>query len=316
MNVEVDRSRQSAAAGPDERAGVLYGFAAYLLWGSFPLFFLLLDQAGPVEILAHRIVWSLVAVAVVLAVVRNLSGLIEVVRDRRRLLLMVAAAALICLNWGVFIYAVNSDHVIEGSLGYFITPLVSAAFGVMVFRERLRARQLAALGLGLCAVLVLTLDYGRLPWVALTLALSFGTYGLVKKIAGVGAAESLALETLILLLPAIAFLVVLEASGDGTFAHSGTGLAALLMASGPVTAVPLLLFGAAVTRTRLTVMAMLQYITPVLQFLVGLLIQGEAMPTSRWVGFALVWLALLVLSVDGLHHARRTRMLEPALERV
>src|SRR4051794_13375286 len=235
---------QGGSAGPDERAGILYGFAAYLLWGSFPLFFLLLDDAGPVEILAHRIVWSLVAVAVILAVMRNWSSVMDVVRDRRRFRLMIAAALLIGLNWGVFIYAVNSDHVIEGSLGYFITPLVSAAFGVVVFRERLRSRQLAALGLGFVAVLVLTLDYGRLPWVALTLALSFGTYGLVKKIAGVGAAESLALETLILLLPALAFLVALEIAGDGTFAHSGSGLAALLIASGPVTAVPLLLFGA------------------------------------------------------------------------
>src|SRR4051794_26696402 len=228
----------------ERRNGLLYGTAAYLLWGVFPLYFPLLKPAGALEILANRIVWSLVAVAAVLLVTRSFASLTAVLHDRRKLMLLAVAAVLIAVNWGTFIYAVNSDHVIEGSLGYFITPLVSAAFGVMVFRERLRARQLAALGLGLCAVLVLTLDYGRLPWVALTLALSFGTYGLVKKIAGVGAAESLALETLILLLPAIAFLVVLEASGDGTFAHSGPGLAALLIASGPVTAVPLLLFGA------------------------------------------------------------------------
>src|SRR4051812_16726402 len=229
MNVEVDRSRQSAAAGPDERAGVLYGFAAYLLWGSFPLFFLLLDQAGPVEILAHRIVWSLVAVAVVLAVVRNLSGLIEVVRDRRRMLLMVAAAVLIGLNWGVFIYAVNSDHVIEGSLGYFITPLVSAAFGVLFFREHLRPRQFVALGLGACAVGVLTVDYGQLPWIAVTLALTFACYGLVKKIVDVGAAESLAVETLVLLAPALAYVFSLEASGDGTFTGESAGHLVLLI---------------------------------------------------------------------------------------
>jgi chloramphenicol-sensitive protein RarD len=314
MDVEMQVAPQPTA-GPDERAGAIYGFLAYLLWGSFPLFFLLLARAGPVEILAHRIVWSLVAVAVILVVRRNLAGIIEVVRDRRRLGLMAAAALLIGLNWGVFIYAVNSDHVIEGSLGYFITPIVSAAFGVMVFRERLRPRQLAALGLGLVAVLVLTVDYGRLPWVALTLALSFGTYGLVKKIAGVGAAESLAIETLLLLIPAIAYLIALEVSGNASFGHEGTDLTLLLIACGPVTAVPLLLFGAAVTRTRLTIMAMLQYITPVLQFLVGLLVQDEAMPTSRWVGFALVWLALLLLSIDGLHHARRSRVMEPALER-
>ena len=299
----------------DERAGVLYGAAAYLLWGSFPLFFLLLDSVGAVETLAHRIVWSLLSVGGVLAVTRNLTGLREVVRDRRRFGLIAAAAVLIGLNWGVFIYAVNSDHVIEASLGYFITPLISAAFGVYVFRERLRAQQLFALGLGLCAVLVLTVDYGRLPWIALTLGLSFGTYGLVKKLADVGAAESLALETLILLLPALGLILALELSGSGAFAHSSADIALLLVASGPVTAVPLLLFAASVTRTRLTVMAMLQYLTPILQFLVGLLLLGEPMPTSRWIGFVLVWMALVVLSVDGLHHARRTRLLEPALER-
>jgi chloramphenicol-sensitive protein RarD len=310
-------AERTDAAGPDERAGTFYGFAAYLLWGSFPLFFLLLEQAGAVEILAHRIVWSLVAVAVILALGRNIGSLIAVIRDRRRLLLIAVAALLIALNWGVFIYAVNSDRVIESSLGYFITPLVSAAFGVFVFRERLRPRQIAALGLGAVAVGVLTVDYGQLPWIALTLALSFGSYGLVKKLAGVGAVESLALETLILLVPALAFVFALQASGDATFAASGsTDVTLLLIACGPVTAVPLLLFGAAVTRTRLTVMGMLQYITPVLQFLVGLLVVGEPMPTSRWIGFALVWVALAVLSVDGLHHARgRRRVLEPAIER-
>jgi chloramphenicol-sensitive protein RarD len=301
---------------PDERAGIAYGFSAYLLWGIFPLFFRLLDSVGPVETLAHRIVWSLIAVAAVLAVTRTLGRVGDVVRDRRRFLLIAAAAVLIAVNWGVFIYAVNSDHVIEGSLGYFITPLISAAFGVFVFRERLRLQQLFALGLGLCAVLVLTVDYGRLPWIALTLGLSFGTYGLVKKLADVGAAESLALETLILLLPALGFILALELSGSGSLMHSSPDIGLLLVASGPVTAVPLLLFAASVIRTRLTVMAMLQYLTPVLHFLVGLLLLNEPMPASRWIGFVLVWAALAVLSVDLLRNARRTRTLEPALERV
>jgi chloramphenicol-sensitive protein RarD len=305
----------SAAAGPqksaaptaDERAGVLYGLAAYVLWGAFPLFFPLLKPAGAVEILAHRIVWSLIAVAAVLAVSRRASLLRDLLRDRRRLLLLTAAAVLIGVNWGTFIYAVISGHVIEGSLGYFITPLVSAAFGVVIFRERLRPRQVAALGLGACAVVVLTVDYGRPPWIALTLALTFGTYGLVKKLAGVGAAESLAIETLVLLVPAAAYLIVLEASGSGTFAHDGAGHALLLVASGPITAVPLLLFSASVTRIALSLVGMLQYVAPVLQFLVGLLVVGEAMPTSRWVGFGLVWAALTILSVDGLRTARRSR---------
>jgi chloramphenicol-sensitive protein RarD len=286
----------------------VYGLAAYLLWGAFPLFFPLLKPARPVEILAHRIVWSLAAVILVLAAMRGFGSLLAVIRDRRRLALLTAAAGLIAINWGVFIYAVNSDRVIEGSLGYFINPLVSVAFGVAVFREQLRGWQFGALALGAFAVVVLTIDYGRPPWIALTLALSFGGYGLVKKLAGVGAAESLALETLILLLPALAYLVVLQASGGASFGSEGAGHALLLAASGPVTAVPLLLFAASVTRVPLSLVGLMQYLVPVLQLLCGLLVFDEAMPTGRWIGFGLVWVALAVLSADGLRAARRRRM--------
>jgi chloramphenicol-sensitive protein RarD len=291
----------------ERRLGIVYGLAAYLLWGAFPLFFPLLEPAAPVEILAHRIVWSLAAVVVVLAVTGSVRSLVAVLRDRRRLKLLSAAAVLIAVNWGTFIYAVNSEHVIESSLGYFITPIVSVAFGVIVFRERLRGWQYAALGLGAVAVGLLAVDYGHLPWIALILALSFGTYGLLKKLADVGAAESLALETLVLLVPALVYLVVLEASGGGTFAHRGADHVLLLIAVGPITAVPLLFFAGAVTRVPLTVMGMLQYLAPVLQFLVGLVIVGEDMPPSRWIGFGLVWIALVVLSVDGLRASRRAR---------
>jgi chloramphenicol-sensitive protein RarD len=302
----------------EERLGIVYGVAAYLLWGLFPLFFPLLKPAAPGEILAQRIVWSLAAVAVVLVATRSTGSLRAVVRDRRRLRLLAGAAVLIAVNWGTFIYAVNSKHVIESSLGYFITPLVSAAFGVIVFRERLRRWQLVALALGAVAVLLLTIDYGSLPWIALTLAFSFGTYGLLKKLAGVGAAESLAVETLVLLVPALVYLGVLEATGGGTFLHGGADHALLLMAVGPVTAVPLLFFAGAVTRVPLTLMGMLQYLAPVLQFLVGLAIVGERMPASRWIGFGLVWAAIAVFSIDGLRASRRARaraalpVLEPA----
>ena len=292
----------------ERRNGILYGTAAYLLWGVFPLYFPLLKPAGALEILANRIVWSLVAVGAVLAATSSLASFTAVLRDRRKLLLLTVAAVLIAVNWGTFIYAVNSDHVIETSLGYFITPLVSAAFGVLIFREHLRSRQAVALGIGACAVVVLTVDYGRLPWIALVLAASFGTYGLVKKIVDVGAPESLAVETLVLLGPAIACLVALEIAGTGTFAHDGAGHSLLLMLSGPVTALPLLLFTASVTRIPLIVVGMLQYLAPVLQFLVGLVIVGEAMPASRWIGFGLVWAALVVLSADGMHAARRSRI--------
>jgi chloramphenicol-sensitive protein RarD len=297
----------SHTAESERRKGLVYGAAAYVLWGAFPLFFPLLKPAGAGEILAHRIVWSLIAVAAVLGARSGFRGLVAAARDRRTLGLLAIAAVLIAVNWGTFIYAVNSDHVIESSLGYFITPLVSVLFGVLVFREHLRPRQIAALAVGAVAVAILTLDYGRLPWIALTLAASFGTYGLVKKLARVGAAESLALETLVLLVPAFGYIVALEAAGSGTFAHGSGGHALLLVLSGPITAVPLLLFSAAVTRVPLTVIGMLQYLAPVLQFAVGLLIVGEAMPATRWIGFGLVWLALVILSLDGLHATRRAR---------
>jgi chloramphenicol-sensitive protein RarD len=314
--MEAGTPTREQAAAADAKAGLLYGVSAYVLWGAFPLFFPLLKPAGAGEILAQRIVWSLLAVVAILAVRRNLSFLPALLRDRRRLGLLAAAAVLVAINWGTFIYAVNSDHVIEGSLGYFITPLVSAAFGVFVFREKLRPRQIAALALGAVAVTVLTVDYGRLPWIALTLAFSFGTYGLVKKLAGVGAAESLALETLILLVPAGAYIAYAESTGSGTFTGHGAGHTLLLIASGPVTAIPLLFFSAAVTRVALTMIGMLQYIAPVLQFLVGLIVVSEAMPASRWIGFGLVWAALVVLSVDGMHAAHRSRAAnrEAALE--
>ena len=296
----------------EQRLGVVYGVAAYVLWGAFPLYFPLLEPAAPVEILAQRIVWSLGAVVVVLVATRSIGSLRTLVRDRRRLKLLSGAAVLIALNWGTFIYAVNSEHVIESSLGYFITPLVSAAFGVIVFRERLRRWQFVALGLGAIAVALLAVDYGRPPWIALTLALSFGTYGLLKKLADVGAAEGLALETLVLVVPAFIYLVALQATGAGTFTGHGAGHVLLLISLGPVTAVPLLLFAGAVTRVPLSLMGMLQYLAPVLQFLVGLAIVGERMPASRWIGFGLVWAAIAVFSVDGLRASRRARMRSPA----
>lgn len=290
------------------RAGILFGIGAYGLWGVFPLFFPLLDPAGPLEVLAHRIGWSLLLVLGILALRRRLPGVMAAARDRRTLGLLSAAAVLVAVNWGVYIYAVSADRVIEAALGYFINPLVSVAFGILVFKERLRRQQGIALGLGTAAVVVLTAYYdGGFPWIALVLASSFGTYGLMKKLASVGAAESLAVETLVLLGPALAFLVVLGASGDATAGNNGTGHLLLMAATGPITAVPLMLFSAAVTRVPLTTIGLLQYLAPVLQFVIGWLVLGEAMPLSRWAGFALVWLALVLLTVDGLRAARSAR---------
>ncbi len=297
------------------KRGVLYGVGAYGLWGLFPLYWPLLKPAGAVEILVHRIMWSLVAVAAVLAAGRNWSRLRAV--TGRQAGLLALAAVMITINWGTFIYAVNSGHTIEGALGYFINPLISVVFGVIIFRERLRFWQWAAVGLGAAAVVVLTIDYGRLPWIALVLACSFGTYGLLKKFANTPSAESLSIETAVMFLPALAVAVGLQMRRDAAFGHHGIGHAALVAAAGLVTAVPLMLFNSAAIRLPLSMIGVLQYMTPLLQFLIGLLIQDEQMPASRWVGFLLVWLALITLTWDGLRAARRARpTLEPVPEAV
>jgi chloramphenicol-sensitive protein RarD len=295
------------------RRGTAFGAAAYLLWGLFPLYFPLLEPAGALEILAHRVVWSLVVVLGLLAAGRSWSWVRPLLRDRRTLGAMVLAALLIALNWALYIWAVNAEHVVETSLGYFITPVVLVLIGVVVLHERLRPVQWVAIGLGTVAVLVLTVDYGRPPWIALGLAASFAAYGLIKKRVGatVGAVQSLTVETAVLVLPALAYLVVLEVRGEGHFGHVGAGHSLLLASAGVATAVPLLLFASAARRVPLTTLGLLQYLAPVLQFLIGVLLYDEPMPASRLAGFALVWMALVVLSVDGVRHRTRARRATP-----
>ena len=288
---------------------MLYGVACYLLWGLFPLYWPLLEPAGSIEILAHRIVWSLLVVATVLAVTRNWAWVRPLLADRATLARMALAAVLISVNWATYIWGVNNDHVVETSLGYFINPIVTVLIGVVVLHERLRRVQWAAIGLGTIAVLVLAADYGRPPWIALTLAFSFGTYGLQKKQVGVtvGAVQSLTVETGVLFVPALTFLVVLDSRGDGQLGHTGLGHGLLLASAGIATAVPLLFFASAARRIPLSTLGLLQYIAPVLQFLTGVLLYDEPMPASRWVGFMLVWAALAVLIFDGLRQGHRTR---------
>ena len=286
------------------------GAAAYLLWGLFPLYWPLLEPAGAVEILAHRVVWSLVVVAAVLVVQRRWRWIGAL--GRRRVALLVAAALFIAVNWATYIYGVNTGQVVETSLGYFVNPLVTVGLGVLVLHERLRATQWAAVGIAGVAVVVLTLDYGRPPWIALVLAVSFGLYGLLKKQVGIGAVDSLAVETAVLFAPALAYLVLLAGRGSGTFGAAGSGHALLLVSTGMVTAVPLLFFGAAATRVPLTVIGLLQYLAPVMQFLIGVLLYREPMPASRVAGFALVWLALVLLTADGVAASRRSS--RPPLE--
>ncbi|MFJ1811824.1 MULTISPECIES: EamA family transporter RarD [unclassified Streptomyces] len=287
------------------RTGLLNGLAAYGMWGLVPLFWPLLKPAGATEILAHRMVWSLAFVAAALLVVRRWAWAGELLRQPRRLGLVVIAAAVITVNWGVYIWAVNSGHVVEASLGYFINPLVTIAMGVLILKERLRPVQWAAVGVGFAAVLVLTIGYGRPPWISLTLAFSFAVYGLVKKKVNLGGVESLAAETAVQFLPALAYLVWLSTHGDLTFATEGGGHAALLASTGIVTAIPLVCFGAAAIRVPLSTLGLLQYLAPAFQFLLGVLYFGEAMPPERWAGFALVWLALVLLTGDALRTSRR-----------
>lgn len=300
--------------------GTAYGFGAYLVWGSFPLYFRLLLPASAVEILLHRVVWSLAVCVLVVgaaaALRRSPSGLAAVWRSPRRLGLLAVAATVIALNWGVYIYGVNSGQVVETSLGYFINPLVTVLIGVVLLRERLRPAQWVAVGIGAVAVVVLTVDYGRPPWIALVLAASFATYGLVKKKVGgdVGALASLTTETAMLFPLAAAALVWVEATGRGSFAAEGAGHAVLLATTGVVTAVPLLLFASAARRVPLVTIGLLQFVTPVLQLLVGVLVLGEHVPGSRWVGFSLVWLALVVLTADSLRSARERARLARAAE--
>ncbi|MEN3585756.1 EamA family transporter RarD [Streptomyces sp. ZYX-F-203] len=289
----------------DQRTGLLNGIAAYGMWGLVPLFWPLLMPAGATEILAHRMVWSLAFVAVALLVVRRWAWVPDLLRRPRRLALVAVAASVISVNWGLYIWAVNSGHVVEASLGYFINPLVTIAMGVLLLKERLRPAQWAAVGTGFAAVVVLTVGYGRPPWISLCLAFSFAVYGLVKKRVGLGGVESLAAETAIQFLPALGFLWWLAARGDSTFASEGVGHAALLAATGLVTAVPLVCFGAAAIRVPLSTLGLLQYLAPVFQFLLGVLYFREAMPPERWAGFALVWLALTLLTWDALRTARR-----------
>lgn len=300
---------------PDEhRRGLLYGVLAYTIWGIFPLYWPLLEPSTPVEILAHRVVWSLVTVLVILALRRHWSWFLPLVRQPRIMALLGLAGLIIAVNWGTYIFAVNTGRVVESALGYFINPLVSVVFGVLLLRERLRRWQWVAVGLGAVAVVVLTIDYGRPPWIALVLAMSFGTYGLVKKMANVGAAESLMMESLVLFVPALAYLAVLEASGTASFGVHGIGHTLMLLSAGIVTAVPLLCFTAAAIRIPLTVIGLLQYIAPVLQFLCGVLIVREAMPIGRWAGFAIVWVALAVFTWEGLRHAHARREEQRRLE--
>lgn len=290
------------------RSGYLFGIAGYLMWGGFPLYFPLLEPGSPIEILAHRIWWSFATMLLVVLLTRRWRQFRAILADRRTLGFLALAAVVITVNWGMFIFGVTSGRVVETSLGYFINPLVTMLFGVIVLRERMGRAQWTALAIGVMAVVVLTIDYGRPPWVAIVLALSFGTYGLAKKKANVAAIESLTVETMLLTPAALGFLAWLTITGRSHFLSEGAGHTVLMVTAGIVTAIPLLCFGAATTRIPLTAIGLLQYLTPCLQFIIGVVVLGEQMSTGRWIGFGLVWLALVTFAVSAVRARPRFRV--------
>ncbi|MBF6330129.1 EamA family transporter RarD [Nocardia transvalensis] len=296
-------------SGWRDGGGVVFGAGAYLTWGLFPAFFGLLGFASSVEILVHRILWTLVVVLVLLAAMGRIRELAAI--DGRTWLVAAVAGAAIAANWGFYVYGVTSGHVVECALGYFINPLVTVLFGVVIFRERLAWPQWLALALGASAVVVLTVDYGKPPIIALVLACSFATYGLVKKVIRLDPMRSVAAEGLVSAPIALAVAIGLGVSGQATFGH-GAGHTALLIACGPVTLVPLLLFALAASRVPLSTMGILQYLTPALQMAWGVLVGHESMPATRWAGFGLIWLALLVFTGHALYRSRvKTAVAQP-----
>jgi chloramphenicol-sensitive protein RarD len=290
----------------ESRRGLLLGVAAYAMWGAFPLYWPLLEPAGALEILGHRISWSLVTMGLLVVGLGRWPVVRGLIADRRVFRLLALAACLVTVNWATYIWGVNNGHVVETSLGYFINPLVTVLMGVFILGERLRPGQWAAMSVAGLAVVVLTVDYGRLPWVALALAFSFGSYGLCKKQANAPAVESLTLETMVIGPLALAYLGWLSWHGDSNFGSHGLGHSLLFLTTGAVTAVPLVCFGGAATRVPMVTLGLLQYLAPILQFALGILYFHEDMPTGRWVGFGLVWLALVVFTVESLRHRRVT----------
>ncbi len=299
----------------EARRGVIFGLLAYGSWGVLPIFFRALEPAGPLEILAQRIVWSSIFCMLIWLWKRELTWLLKLARDARKIVILGVAAYILALNWGVYIYAVSVGNVLESSLGYFINPLMLVVVGVVVLGERMNPLQWSAIGLGTIAVLVISIDYGRPPWIALTLAISFTTYGYIKKRVGAnfGALESMTVESLLLLPFAIGTLVYIKLNADDlTFFSEGGRHTFLLIMLGVATMLPLSWFTAAATRLPLFMMGLMQFMAPIGQFLVAVFLFGEEVPLARWIGFGFVWMALVLLSVDTFRRANARRRLRRA----
>ena len=283
--------------------GLLFGVGSYILWGLFPLYWPLLEPANPLEIVSHRAVWTLVFCLIVLALTKQMHSTLAIIKRPKIMAGLFLTTILVSINWLTYIWATNNGHVVEAALGYYINPLIIIAFGVLLLREKMRPLQWVAVGIAAVGVTILTIDYGRLPWVAISLALSWGTYGLVKKKLDLGALNGLAIETLISLIPYAGYLIYLGKQGTGQFGHT-PGLTILLISAGAVTAIPLLLFNGSTTRLPYSIIGLLQYITPTIQFSIGVWLRHEDMPAARWVGFLIIWVALIALGADLVKSSR------------
>lgn len=277
--------------------GLVFGVSAYSLWGLFPIYWPLLEPANPVEIVSHRAVWTLVFCFIILWLTKTLKSTLALLKRPKIVAGLFLGSILISINWIIYIYAATSGHVVEASLGYYINPIVVIATGVLILKEKLRPLQWVSVGVATLGVAVLTLDYGRLPWIALGLAFSWGGYGLVKKQLGLGALEGLSIETLISSGAYLAYLIWLGNQGEGQFGVSWK-ITLLFIGGGAVTAIPLLLFNGATNRLPLTLIGLLQYITPTIQFSIGVWYFNEDMPAARWIGFVIIWIALVALAFD------------------
>ncbi|MCS6992437.1 MAG: EamA family transporter RarD [Anaerolineales bacterium] len=296
-----------------EKTGLLLAFGAYFIWGVFPIYWKWLKEVEALELLAHRIIWSFVFLALFLLVARKRREFLLNLRNQKVIRTYFVAAVLIGLNWLVYVWAVNSGFIVETSLGYFINPLISVSLGVLFLRERLRPLQWLPVGLAALGVAYLTFVYGRLPWIALTLAFSFGLYGLVKKVAPLSSVYGLTLETGILFLPAVLYLGTQEIIGQAVFLHTSLATNLLLVGAGIVTTIPLLMFAAAAHRIPLTMIGLMQYLAPTLQFLLGVLVYKEPFSAAQAIGFGIVWTALVLFWVENRANARALRA-EPVPE--
>lgn len=290
-----------------DRRGVLYALGAYLCWGFFPIYWRLLKGVPALEILAHRMTWSLVFLGLLLLMRRQWRWILPALRDKKTLLTFMLSATLLSLNWWLYIWAVNAGFIVETSLGYFINPLVNVLLGVIFLKERLRRAQALSVLVAVGGVLYLTLSYGRLPWIALALGVSFAIYGLLRKMASLNSLEGLSFEAALLSVPAVGFLLWLELNQQGSFGHADAKTNLLLVGAGIATAVPLLLFAAGARRIPLVTVGILQYLAPSIQLAIGVLIYHEPFDRHRLLGFGLVWLALLLYSGEGVWRWRQQR---------